>query len=246
MHYLIDGYNLLFRTLHDDRNLQSQREAVIRDLNQKVSLVKINVSIIFDSTFQIGDRERSHYDHLEILYSAYGETADEYILDEIKNHPQPQQEIVVTSDKGLAYRVRNRLAHTESVEEFTLWLNQAYKNKIRQIRHEKNTRQPLSVPPLKQVSRSPVPSKDAPLEAYSDYYAEAFESKWQDILMQENEAGQQSGGSNLKGKRPPRRPKKEQDPFDIPQNPEEKAASEMERWQKIFENRLPDHKSKKK
>ena len=105
--------------------MQSQRESIIYDLNKKISLIKLDVSIVFDAAFQIGGRRRSHYNALEILFTGEGETADEYIIDEIKNHPNPHQETVVTSDKKLAWHIRNSSAHTESVEEFMLWLNQA-------------------------------------------------------------------------------------------------------------------------
>lgn len=247
MHYFIDGYNLLFRLLHSSEDLQSQREAIIYDLNRKVTLVKIDVSIVFDSAFQIGERTRTHYDQLEILFTAEGETADEYIMDEIKKHPHPQQETVVTSDKKLAWRARNRSAHTETVEEFILWLNRAYKNKIRQFKKEKH-KIPAPLPPSrKPAPRSLVPPKDAPLEAYADYYAQVFESEWEEILVKEEDMQKQAplAASSTK-KRPPRRPKKRQDPFETPQTPEEKAATETERWLKIFEERLTDENNKGK
>lgn len=72
MHYFIDGYNLLFRLQHTDEDLQKQREAIIHDLNKKISLIKIDVSIVFDSAFQIGERTRSHYHEIEILFTAEG------------------------------------------------------------------------------------------------------------------------------------------------------------------------------
>lgn len=246
MHYFIDGYNLLFRLLHGNENLQSQREAIIFDLNQKFSLVKIDVSIVFDSAFQMGGRTRTHYDQLEILFTAEGETADEYIIDEIKNHNHPQQETVVTSDKKLAWRIRNRSAHTETVEEFMLWLNRAYKNKIRQLKKDKHTViiSPLSRP--KQTPRSLIPPKDAPLEAYDEYYAQMFESQWQEILIKEEEKRQQASELSLNKNRPPRKPKQRKDPFASPQTPEEKTATETERWLKIFEKRLIDENDKKK
>jgi predicted RNA-binding protein with PIN domain len=235
MHYFIDGYNLLFRLLHGSEDLQSQREAIIHDLNKKISLVKLDVSIVFDSAFQTGDRTRTHYNEIEILFTAEGETADEYIMDEIKNHPRPQQETVVTSDKKLAWRVRNRSAHTESVEEFMLWLNRAYKNKIRPLKKEKHKPAPSPSHP-KPTPRSLIPSQDAPLEAYIDYYAQVFESEWREILAKE-EMDKQTCSSLPSPKRPPRRPKQRRDPFEMPQTPEEKATTEMERWLKIFEKR---------
>lgn len=242
MHYFIDGYNLLFRLLNGE-DLQSQREAIIHDLNKKIALVKLDVSIVFDAAFQIGERTRTHYQELEILYTAEGETADEYIIDEIKNSPHPQQETVVTSDKKLAWRVRHRSAHTESVEEFILWLNRSYKNKVRQLKKEKQkpkqepTQEALPKPLKKLPPPSLIPPKDAPLEAYTDYYQQAFESEYQEILKKEKAREEKSVASSPTQKRPPRRPKKQQDPFATPPSPEEKAATEMERWLKIFEKR---------
>jgi hypothetical protein len=237
MHYFIDGYNMLFRLLHGSEDLQSQRESFIYDLNKKISVVKLDVSIVFDSTFQIGGRSRSHYDALEILYSAEGETADEYILDEIKNTLHPQQETVVTSDKKLAWHVRNRLAHTETVEEFIFWLNRAYKNKLKQL---KKSQQPLSPPkPPPSPPRSLIPPPDAPLEAYADYYTQVFESKWREIQKKEQEK-KASAAPTSSPKRPSRKPRRPRDPFQPPQPPEVQEATEMERWLKLFEKRLSD------
>ena len=58
--------------------LQKQREAVISDLSKKISLLKLDASIVFDAAFQIGGASRTHYNDLEILFTAEGETADEY------------------------------------------------------------------------------------------------------------------------------------------------------------------------
>lgn len=239
MHYFIDGYNMLFRLLHGSEDLQSQRESFIHDLNQKVSLLKLEISIVFDSTFQIGDRSRSHYNALEILFSAEGETADEYILDELKNSLHPQQETVVTSDKRLAWRARCRSAHTESVEEFNFWLNRAYKNKIKQIKKDKQA-PPRSTKSSSKTpsSRSFIPSKDAPLEAYTDYYEQVFESEWKDILKKEESRKHSSFPASPQ--RTPRKPKSPRDPFQPPPTPEEQTANEMERWLKAFEKRLSD------
>lgn len=242
MHYYIDGYNLLFRLLHSSgSNLQRQRETIIDDLNKKVALVKIDVSIVFDATSQVGEGTRSHYDQLEILYTAEGETADEYIIDEIKNHSNPQQETIVTSDKKLAWLVRNRSAHTETVEEFMLWLNRSYKNKLKLIKKEKiEPPTPAFQFPTKQTSPLAL-LKDAPIEDYADYYAKIFESEWEAIQVQEEEQRKQELACTVNSqKHRPRRPKKNKDPFEVPMSQEEKAATETERWLKIFEHKLRD------
>ena len=237
MHYFIDGYNMLFHIRHAHDDLQSQRESIIYDLNKKISVANLDVSIVFDSAFQIGGPTRSHFGKLEILFTAEGETADEFIVEEIKNSPHPNQETVVTSDKKLAWRVRNRSAHTESVEGFIFWLNRVYKNKLRQLKKGKLTPRPSSqFPTLSQPALAiPLtPSKEAPLEAYTDYYAHAFEAEWEE--MQQQEKNQKSPLST--GKRLSRKPRRVQDPFQTPSPPEPKAATEMERWLKLFEKRL--------
>lgn len=235
MHYFIDGYNLLFRIKKAKDDLASQRESFIQELNQKVSLVKIDVSLVFDAPFQIGDRRRSHFDALEILFTAEGETADDYILEEIKNSLSPQQETVVTSDKKLAWYARRCSAHTESVEDFMSWLNRAYKNKLRQIKKTKPLTAIIPPPPVSAPS-SKIPSKDAPLEAYTDYYARIFEAEWQDITQQEQIRKQEAKLAQKHKPRTPRRPPK--DPFQKEDEPEAKTATQMERWLKAFEKRL--------
>jgi predicted RNA-binding protein with PIN domain len=218
MHYYIDGYNMLFRLMYarpDD--LQMRREKIIQELNKKVALIKIDVSIVFDATFQEGDRSRSHFQSLEILFTAQGETADEFILDELKNSRHPQQEIIVTSDKKLAWHARHSLAQTKSVESFYAWLNAAYKNKLNQ--------KSVTLTPAKPVAPlilPPTPSSE--IANCSSYYEHIFEARFQENIQKEESHKKKSA------KPPARRPKKIKPP-------EIQAPSEMERWLKAFENR---------
>jgi predicted RNA-binding protein with PIN domain len=248
MHYFIDGYNMLFRLVGAKDDLQKQREAIIHDLNKKISLVKLDISLIFDSTYQIGERERSHFHELEIAFTAEGETADEYILDEIKNSSHPQQEIVVTSDKGLARKARLLSAQVESIEDFMVHLNRSYKNKLRQLRKEKpltlsasvsfSVPSPSPLPSRESIKPSLIPPKGAPLEAYTEYYARTFEAEWQEIVQQEQ--SRQEALPKVVKKRPPRKPKRKGDPFQTTSPGEPEAATERERWLKVFERRLND------
>ncbi len=228
MHYFIDGYNLLFRlAFPQSKNLREQREAIIYDLNKKISLLKIDATIVFDSPSQIGDSTRSHFDQLEILFTAEGETADEYIIEEIKNSPHPNLQTVITSDKELARRAHIRLAHTETVEEFIEWTNRIYKKKLKERNKEKKNEVVQKIIP-KQISE-----KKTSTEGSLDYYTQVFESQWKEIQAKEQAAKEEAQQQT----RPPRRPKVKKDPFEEPQTPEERAASELERWLKIFEKR---------
>jgi predicted RNA-binding protein with PIN domain len=242
MHYFIDGYNMLFRLMDADDDLQSQREQIIYDLNKKISLLKINASIIFDATFQVGERSRSHFNELEILFTAEGETADEFILDELKNSLNPHQETVVTSDKKLAWHARCRAAHTESVEDFLSRVNKTYKNKLKQLRKHTQAPPNQSPPVIKtalkkeQVSPQPfVPSSKATVEECLTYYEQIFEAEFKELVQKEMaQKTKSNSSSSSKSKKIPKKKKG----FPDSQLPVEEAPTQMERWLKAFENRL--------
>jgi predicted RNA-binding protein with PIN domain len=232
MHYYIDGYNLLFRLMqraHDD--LQTYREAIIQDLNQKAAVLNLDISIVFDATFQIGDRTRTHFNALEILFTAHGETADEYIIDELKQSPHPQKETVVTSDKKLAWRARSLSAHTVSIEDFLLKMNKSYRNKQQRLRKTDVPVKRAVMAPASPKEEPAIPPENATVEACTDYYARIFEAEWQELVKEQQIRKEEAAQE----KRPVRRPRQKKDPFQPPPAPEPDAASEMDRWLKLFQ-----------
>jgi uncharacterized protein len=151
MHYYVDGYNLLFHLKETDLQLKASREELIDDLCEKLSLVKIQVSIVFDASYQEGINSRGHKENLEIQYTDEGETADEFIIAELKVHLRKEQ-TVVTSDKKLAWLARCQGAKTTSVQQFIQWLNKAYDNKLRQVQNPIKTPEkckPVIPPPMR-------------------------------------------------------------------------------------------------
>jgi len=222
MHYYIDGYNLLFRALGPSLdNLKYHRKALISSLNTKIASLKLEVTIVFDSQYLAGEGSRSHYKHLEICFTPLGVTADEYILQELEFCSAPQREVVITSDRDLAYKARTYSASTESVEEFLGWLNKRYKKKAL-ARHK-----PMELPPSKKKDTAlaavqpPIVEKiKLPPEGTIEYYLLQFEEKLKALKVPE----------------PPKRAKqkKKKIPVDI----EPSHLTEEERWLKIFLDRL--------
>jgi predicted RNA-binding protein with PIN domain len=242
MHYFIDGYNMLFRLMNDAKDhLQAGRELIILDLNKKIALLEIDVTIVFDAPFQFGEGSRTHFDQLEILFTAERETADEFILEEIKESAEPQKEIVVTSDKQLARRVRNQQGQTQSVEEFWEWLNRSYKNKCRHKKKEqKGLSQPveeMTCPPLPTLKRK-IPDHNASLEKCEDYYTQIFTERWKKIAETESKQKTAKKKEQQQRQPPPRRPKRRKDPFAPAESQQPDEATQMERWLKIFEKRI--------
>jgi hypothetical protein len=170
MHYYLDGYNMMFRILRATEDFQSQRERIISDLSTKMQVLGLDVTVVFDAKYQKGEMSRFRTRSLEILYTAEGETADEYILNELKAESKPSEHTVVTSDKQLAYLAKLCHSHAETVEHFIAWLNRRYKNKLRRPVTEAKKH----VPPTPIQAKAPAA---LPPEQCYDYYLGVFEQR---------------------------------------------------------------------
>lgn len=219
MHYYVDGYNLMFRTSGAYDDLASRRQQLIEELNFKTQLLDLEVTLVFDSQYQPGQGDRSHFQNLEILFTDEGETADECIVNEIKSEKYPASKItVVTSDKKLAWFARRCRATTVSTEEFIVWLNKRCRNRLR-----KRT-EPITKPKVVPKAPSPTPKKTD-----DDYYLEEFQSR---LLKLEAEQPQPPKKAIRKSKQ--KRKKLESPPDDDVS----KSMLDMERWLYLFEKEV--------
>lgn len=218
MHYYLDGYNLLFRIDRSTHRLQDQRLNIIQELNEKAKFLNLSITIVFDAHYQNNELTRTHYDYVEILFSASKETADERILEEIRNVTSPRNITVVTSDKKLAWFARRCMAKTESVEIFIKWLNKRFINKIR---HLSIPQTPFKIKPIKKIKENKIPKKNASIESCFNYYLDTFSqgSEIKEISFKEIEI-------------------KKEESIEVEEQPYQKPVSEIERWQLIFEKRL--------
>jgi uncharacterized protein len=176
MHYFIDGYNLMFRMQATGMTLQSEREKFISDLYEKIQIAELNATLVFDAQHQIGLGSRSHINLLEICFTDEGETADDYIINELHASPNPREEIVITSDNILAWRARRLHAKTESAETFMRWLDHRYRKK----KKNRTSPLPVSTPPvIPQELINPPPAQiDDPT---LDRYLQIFEKKMEEL-----------------------------------------------------------------
>lgn len=232
MHFYIDGYNLLFRSLKNHSDFSKERTRLIEDLNEKVGLLALEVTVVFDSQYQDSESTRGHFKFLEIIFTSQHQTADDCILDAIKSERNPSQKTVVTSDKKLAWFARRSSAKTESAEHFMHWLNRRYANKLRQLKEfKKVSKEPVKLP----VAVAPKPKKiatplaDVPAESCNDYYLEQFQKAFEKVAKEnplKKEANPKSSSKSKKrtSKKPPR-------------HDEDQPLSDMERWEKIFEDK---------
>lgn len=174
MKYYVDGYNYIFRHLDLKKNLQSQREALIYDLNQKAALLHLTIIIVFDAHYQAGDEAITHYKHIKIIYTAEHESADDYILKKLSSVSSPKQYTLVTSDNSLSRKARVEHVHTESIDEFIEWINKRYQSRLqcpKKIKPKKN-----NTPIIQTLNmRTQVQLEDDMLSHYEKVFLEKFE-----------------------------------------------------------------------
>jgi predicted RNA-binding protein with PIN domain len=119
MHYLIDGYNLLFKIAHTHRSLEQKRQQLIVELNTIIISLHLKASIVFDGSLPHPELAvRQHFDQLEIVYTPEKQTADQYIIEEIEKAKHPHHITVITSDRSLSSHCKSLGAHAQSIHDF--------------------------------------------------------------------------------------------------------------------------------
>lgn len=132
MHYTIDGYNLLFYLFGPSlQGFKWQRDKIIHDLNVKIEFLGLDITVVFDSHLHAGEGTRSHYHHLEIVYTPEGITADDFIINQLNDLKDTTKEVVITNDRNLSMRARDLFATTQCIDHFLNWLNKRYNNQRR-------------------------------------------------------------------------------------------------------------------
>jgi len=208
MHYIIDGYNLLFWLKGDRDQLESLRRSFIQDMDKKAALLKMDITIIFDGHFRQDEETRSHFRHIEIIYTSHGESADEVIISELKSSLDVRREIVITSDRDLAWRVKKLHAKTERAPEFY--------RKIQERARKRQKQELKKTPPKKRPALPPtaVETESFVKDESLTHYQKIFEAR---LKEEEREAQKQ-----------PTRKK----------SPGQQKVDEFNRWLEIFEKRI--------
>lgn len=121
MHYIIDGYNFLFRFRDKYPSLEKNRKQLIDLLSEELFFLKGSCSIVFDSSEATKDyAQTTSHGQLEVIYAPKNLSADEYIVELVENSPAPKTKIIVTSDSGLGAQCKHLGAVVTSIEEFVL------------------------------------------------------------------------------------------------------------------------------
>jgi predicted RNA-binding protein with PIN domain len=134
MYYWVDGYNLIFSLIKSNASLKTQRSEVILSLKKLFAKRKIAGTLVFDGSHKRDEESGLSYPSpLIVAYTPKGQSADEYIVEQIKGSKEAKQMVVITNDKGLAAHVKSYGAKVQANGEFIEWLHKQRKAKKEKI-----------------------------------------------------------------------------------------------------------------
>ncbi len=114
MPIVIDGNNLLHSLPPDQRSRAAVRQTVLEQSRRE----KISVTVVFDGPPPDGTPSAEHLGSVTILYS--GKTsADDVIINRLPSGNGARSWSVVTNDRGLGARVRERGASIRTLAQWT-------------------------------------------------------------------------------------------------------------------------------
>lgn len=166
MHYFLDGYNLLFQLFGGTSALKVERELLLEELDSAISQTSLNLTIVFDAHLREEQLARTKYRSLDIIFTDFGQTADDYILEVLSFCEHPKRETIITNDQRLAWRARGLGAKTQSLSHFLKQLEKPPK----QI---KKSREKKIVLPSKRPKLGDFPGS-------IEYYLDIFEKLYRD------------------------------------------------------------------
>ncbi len=117
-HFLIDGYNLAYKlgVKVTKDNLKQVRDTICQKVATCTVQRKCKVTLVFDGRGMFGTTEP--YQHIIIVYTASGETADARIKKMIDEIPTKSTLCVVSSDNEILQYAKVSRAQSMRSEEF--------------------------------------------------------------------------------------------------------------------------------
>ncbi len=134
MHYLIDGYNLLFEMTEESSGFQKNREFIIRFIHENLHHLNLSATLIFDGANPSPFLDYAYFDHLEIIFTTKGLSADEFIIEKVETI---KPVTVITSDNHLQMICRTLGAKIISSNEFIQKINNKNHKQTKKKSHNK-------------------------------------------------------------------------------------------------------------
>jgi len=118
-HFIIDGYNALFKIKPLVKKPFQTREGFIHYLRIKKPFgsMRNKVTVVFDGSLNVSFKQKTSNAPIEVIFTR-NETADDMIIRMAKNAKYPRAIIVITDDREIKEKVKLYGCATLSVLEF--------------------------------------------------------------------------------------------------------------------------------
>jgi predicted RNA-binding protein with PIN domain len=100
--YLLDGNNIMGQRIGWHRDKPAARRRLIDELQRLAERLDTGITVVFDAP---GGRPPEMLGRVEVLYARGHETADDRIVDLVRQRPGDPALVAVTSDRELARRL---------------------------------------------------------------------------------------------------------------------------------------------
>jgi uncharacterized protein len=148
---LVDGYNviknnMMFHAL-EIKNLANARDLLIKQLQNRYRHTEHRVIVVFDGN---GDREQvQHQDHIRVIFSQHGETADSVIVRLAKQARLTGREVEMYSDDGeVCDNVQQQGGNTRTTGMLTKQLTSGSQDVVARVRHRQAMRKMYGIDPM--------------------------------------------------------------------------------------------------
>ncbi len=151
---LVDGYNVIknsemFRAL-EIKNRAEARRLLIRQLHNRYRFETCRITVVFDGD---GAREQiSHEEHIRIIYSRHGETADQVIA-RLAAEARTKGCVVemYSNDMEVRHAVKEQGGTAHSTQHLVRHLNAAPNDVAYRIRHRQEMRKIYGIDPAHKI-----------------------------------------------------------------------------------------------
>jgi predicted RNA-binding protein with PIN domain len=159
---IVDGYNVIHADSelkrYAEKDLNRSRAEFIERLKMYLHNKAVRMTVVFDGQGGMTDMEMILPSKLQVMYSPFGQTADELILKSLRAAANPREYIVITSDAADIGRTARALgAGVISSQDFLKRIEQNHSN------------------PIETKSEKPTPNQDD-----TDYWLRLFSAAGED------------------------------------------------------------------
>ncbi len=147
---LVDGYNVIKNNMMfqmvEVKSLAESRMLLIRQLKNRYRQTTHRVIVVFDGNSR--QEQVSHDEHIRIIYSRYGETADSVIVRlAAEAQDNGQQVILYSDDVEVKENVLERGGQTQTTRTLTAHLNEAPRDIALRSQHRQAMRRAYGIDP---------------------------------------------------------------------------------------------------